>query len=144
MKKLLLLLGVLLITTGSAFALSSPRWSFFPVNVYIQHDGKNAANAQIVQNAFKTWQSNSNYILKFLYKNSSGYAKNAQIRVKFADNIPEGGYYYINDMTMSKSFRNQYVKVSLFVTTLSRVEPFERKTGLEPATPTLARSCSTN
>lgn len=110
MKKLLLLLGVLLITTGSAFALSSPRWSFFPVNVYIQHDGKNAANAQIVQNAFKTWQSNSNYILKFLYKNSSGYAKNAQIRVKFADNIPEGGYYYINDMTMSKSFRNQYVR----------------------------------
>ncbi len=110
MKKLLLVVGLLFICAGNAMALSTPRWSFFPVNVYIQQDGKNASNAQIVQNAFKTWQSNSNYILKFLYKNSSGFAKNAQIRVTFADDAPGEGYYYIKDMTMSKSFRNQYVR----------------------------------
>lgn len=51
MKKLFLLAGILLLTAGSVFAYSMPRWGMTSVDVYIEEN--EFSNA--VQRAFEAW-----------------------------------------------------------------------------------------
>ena len=98
MKKFILIIGLILLGTGSAFALSMPRWANFPVNVNIQTDEKTVNMAPVVKQAFQTWQTNSGSILKFLYKNSGVIGKNAQIHVYFVNDLSQNAYYEIEPM----------------------------------------------
>ena len=61
MKKILLILGLLFTTAVSAFAFTMPRWSFFPVKVYVPADDK----AEIINEALEEWSSKSNGLISF-------------------------------------------------------------------------------
>lgn len=92
MKKIFLVLGLILIGAASAMAMSTPRWSYFPLNIYIEQGNRGSAT---VQRAFETWQANSAAILKFFYRTTGPFAKTAQIRVTFTDDIPAEKPYRI-------------------------------------------------
>lgn len=108
MKKFLLVLVALIFSINSAMAFTFPRWSYFPLNVYIQQDSENQANKEIVKRAFQHWQSNSGSILKFLYKSGSNFAKNSQVIVSFTDTLPNKMYYSVGTDIASRCGRNQY------------------------------------
>lgn len=106
MKKLLLVLGMMLMFCGNAFAYSTPRWSNFPVNVYIQQD----ENASIVQRAFQTWQANSGSVLRFFCKTNRPFENTSQINVYFTDLISDNSYYEIE-----RSLNGGYYTIGFFV-----------------------------
>lgn len=106
MKKLLLVLGMLLIFSGNAFAYSTPRWSNFPLNVYIQQD----ENAAIVQRAFQTWQAKSGAVLRFFCKTNRVFENTSQINVYFTDSIADNSYYEIE-----RSLNGGYYTIGFFV-----------------------------
>lgn len=95
MKKLFLILGLLVVTAGNAFALSFPRWSIFPLNVAIISDGSSENMVPVVKRAFQTWQSGSGSLLKFFYRTSNSMVKTAQIKVYFVDALSGEKYYEI-------------------------------------------------
>ena len=90
MKKLLLVLGILMFAVGSASAYSMPRWSAFPLSVYLPPEVPESA---IVQSAFANWQANSKYIARFIYKKSNVAKRNANIVVQFYNKLPSGKAY---------------------------------------------------
>lgn len=88
MKKLLLLTGILLLTTCSAFALNMPRWGMTAVDVYIpdsQYSGT-------VQRAFNVWAQAAGNKIRFRYNNTRFASNNAPIKVTFYE---ERAPYYI-------------------------------------------------
>lgn len=103
-KKFLLLLGLLLISASSVMALSSPRWSYFPLNVYIQQGSGDSAASQTVKSAFQAWQGQSSGILKFFFKNTKTFEKTSQISVYFVDTLPQNAYYKIDKMVSNANY----------------------------------------
>lgn len=91
MKKLVIVIGLLFFCANSAFAYSFPRWGNFPLNVYVADE----KNAPVVQKAFKNWQANSNYILKFFFRKGKNFERTAHINVYFVDYFYSGKYYSI-------------------------------------------------
>lgn len=64
MKKFLILFFAILIFTGSAFALSYPRWAAMPVRVYIPQYGE---YSKLMVSAFEAWQKASNNMIRFKF-----------------------------------------------------------------------------
>lgn len=88
MKKVFLLAGILLLTAGSVFAYTMPRWGMTSVDVYIEeHEYSNA-----VQRAFEAWSQASNGKLRFRFYTTRFASNNAPIKVSFID---EQAPYYI-------------------------------------------------
>lgn len=88
MKKLFLLAGILLLTAGSVFAYSMPRWGMTSVDVYIEENEFNGA----VQRAFNQWAQASNGKLRFRFYTTRFASNNAPIKVTF---VNEQAPYYI-------------------------------------------------
>lgn len=91
MKKLLLLIGIMLITAGAGFAAGSPRWRFSSLTVYMPP----SSEAAIVQNAFSAWENASGGILRFKVGTRRSYSRYAHITVNFIDALAPGQYYDI-------------------------------------------------
>lgn len=61
MKKILLTLGLFLLTSVMALAFTMPRWSYFPVKVYVPDN----AQAPIINAALNDWSNKSSGIISF-------------------------------------------------------------------------------
>lgn len=79
MKKLLILLGTLLLFAGVTFAQELPRWSVIPVEVYLPEN----ENSQIVQSSFDQWSSASGGLIRFRYASTRFASNNSSIQVEF-------------------------------------------------------------
>ena len=88
MKKLFLLAGILLLTAGSVFAYSMPRWGMTSVDVYIEENEFSGA----VQRAFNEWAQASNGKLRFRFYTTRFASNNAPIKIVF---VNERAPYYI-------------------------------------------------
>lgn len=98
MKRLWLVIITFLMSCGICFAYQLPRWSYFPLNVYIEPHPKKA----IVERAFSTWQQ-STKLAKFRFVTSEKYYPN--IVVKFAANNPNTrGTQFENAVGMAYSY----------------------------------------
>ena len=95
MKKCLLVFGILVFCASSVFARSMPRWSAFPVSVYLPPE---ASQSVIVKGAFNEWRANSKYILRFIFKQSNVAKKNAKIKVAFKDSLSNNKPYQIREV----------------------------------------------
>jgi len=81
MKKTLLLIGTILLTAGSAFSYSMPRWGMTAIDVYLpEHE-----NSSIVRSAFEEWSNASGGRIRFRYQATRFASNNAQIKVEFSD-----------------------------------------------------------
>lgn len=88
MKKTLLLIGTLLLTAGSAFAYSMPRWGMTSIDVYLpEHE-----NSGLVRSIFEDWSSASGGRLKFRYQATRFASTNAPIKIEFKN---EKAPYYV-------------------------------------------------
>lgn len=96
MKKTLLLIGTLLLTAGSAFAYSMPRWGMTSIDVYLPEHG----NSDMVRSVFDDWNRASGNRLKFRYQATRFAANNAPIRVEFKD---ENAPYYLTQSKRSET-----------------------------------------
>ncbi len=81
MKKTLLLIGTLLLTAGSAFSYSMPRWGMTAIDVYLPEN----ENSHIVRSAFEEWSNASGGRIRFRYQSTRFASNNAQIKVEFSD-----------------------------------------------------------
>ena len=61
MKKILLILGLLFGTTAAALAFTMPRWSFFPVKVYVPE----GARYETINAALNDWSTKSRGLISF-------------------------------------------------------------------------------
>lgn len=96
MKKTLLLFGTLLLTAGSAFAYSMPRWGMTSLDVYLpEHE-----NSGIVRSVFEDWSNASGGRLRFRYQSTRFASNNAQIKVEFKD---EKAPYYLTQSKRSET-----------------------------------------
>lgn len=109
MKKLLLVLGLIIISASSVMARSFPRWSVSLLNVHIHSVEKESVQYQTVQKAFKSWQTAGGSILKFLFKPSAAFERTAQINVYFVDNLSQEAYYVIEPITNQTYFNSPYL-----------------------------------
>ena len=81
MKKFLFVILLTIIFCGTALAWKTPRWGYFPLNVYIQDHPKKP----IVEKAFETWQTASGEIVTFRMKDAK---LASSLHVKFDDKNP--------------------------------------------------------
>ena len=105
-KKLLLIIGLLIMFGSSAFALSNPRWAYFPLNIAIQTNSKTVSKAAIVEKAFKTWQMNAGSVLKFTYKSSGPFQVSSPVNVYFVENLAQNAYYEVEQNTAGTVWNN--------------------------------------
>lgn len=61
MKKIIITIGLLTFTAIAACAFTMPRWSYFPIKVYIPEHPK----AQLIKSALNDWQAKSGGIISF-------------------------------------------------------------------------------
>ncbi len=61
MKKIFLTLGLFLLTAVSALAFTMPRWSFFPVKVYVPEGER----AEVIWEALNDWSTKSGGLISF-------------------------------------------------------------------------------
>ena len=113
MRKFWLVLIVFIFATvATAFAYQNPRWSYFPLSVYIQDHEK----APIVKRAFSTWESSTDGIAKFRFVSSEKYYPN--IVVKFSENNPNTkGSQFENAVGLAHSYTplGYYAKATITV-----------------------------
>ena len=81
MKKFILLLGTLLLTTGLANAYSMPRWGVTAIDVYLPESGF----ATPVRQAFEEWSKVAGNKVRFRYYSTRFASNNAPIKVTFSD-----------------------------------------------------------
>lgn len=140
MKKLMLVLGIIMLSASSVYAHSMPRWSAFPLTVYIA----DTKEADIVKSAFESWQNNSKYIVRFIYKKSNVAKRTSKINVDFSEkqtgdkpyNIdekysfaaylgqgePSGYFYHVNiNIALKDKDGNEYTKRQLKAISLQAV-----------------------
>lgn len=98
MKKLLLVLGILIFSAGSVFAYSMPRWSAFPLTVYLPPE---APESLIVKSAFDEWKNKSKTIARFIYRKSNVARQNSNINVIFYDKLQNGEAYHLRETYVS-------------------------------------------
>lgn len=78
MKKILFLLGTLLLFASSVMAYDLPRWDVIPIQVYLPPDN---AKSAVIQRAFNAWAGASNGAVRFRYMTSKQASKNASVIV---------------------------------------------------------------
>lgn len=81
MKKILLILGLLLFTAGSALAYTMPRWGMTSIDVYLpesQYEGT-------VRSAFNQWAQATNGRVKFRFNSTRFFSNNAPIKINFVN-----------------------------------------------------------
>ncbi len=93
MKKILLVLGILMCTICSANAYSLPRWTGFPLTVYLPDNPE----ALIVKSAFENWKGNSKGIARFIYRKSNVARTTSNINIIFFDKLPSGKAYELSE-----------------------------------------------
>ncbi len=89
MKKILMLIGIMLISAGTVFALGSPRWRFSSLTVYMPP----VPESTITQKAFSTWENSSGGILRFKIGTRRSYSRYAHISISYIDSLAPGQYY---------------------------------------------------
>lgn len=77
MKKFLLFFCIFMLTAVNVCAWETPRWGYFPLNVYIEDHPKKT----IVIKALSNWENRTNGTVKFKIKTS---AYNAPLVIKFS------------------------------------------------------------
>lgn len=82
MKKIFILFCTLFLFCGTVFAWRTPRWGYFPLNVYIEDHPKKA----IVERAFKTWETRSDNLVTFEIKKAK---LSSFLHVKFSESNPK-------------------------------------------------------
>lgn len=98
MKKILIILLLYIITAAQSMAYQLPRWSYFPLNVYIESNSKKP----IIEKAFASWQASSK-IAKFRFVTSEKFYPN--IVVRFAENNPHtSGSTFENAVGLAHSY----------------------------------------
>ena len=81
MKRTFLLIGTLLLTAGSAFAYSMPRWGMTSVDVYLpEHQ-----YSDMVRSTFEEWADASGNRMRFRFASTRFASTNAPIKVEFVD-----------------------------------------------------------
>ncbi len=93
MKKILLVLGILLCTVCSANAYSLPRWTGFPLTVYLPDNPE----ALIVKSAFENWKDNSKGIARFIYRKSNVARSTSNININFYNKLNSGKAYELSE-----------------------------------------------
>ncbi len=93
MKKFLLVLGILMFAACSANAYSMPRWSAFPLTIYMP----DSQYAPIVKSAFESWKSRSNGLARFIFKKSHIASTSSNINIVFYDKLPDGKAYKLTE-----------------------------------------------
>ena len=111
---------------GSAFAWSTPRWTAFPLNVYIEENDR----TDIVTQAFIDWQTDAkkvNPFIRFRIKNDERGLRKSQIDVRFTDTVqPNGQYYLVSSNSLVDGFsmiRNNsgfFYHVSISISTIDK------------------------
>ena len=96
MKKTLLLLGTLLLTVGSAFAYSMPRWGMTAIDVYLPEN----QYSQLVRSSFEEWSNASGGRVRFRYASTRFASTNAPIKVVF---LNEQTRYYLTQSQRSET-----------------------------------------
>lgn len=103
MKKLLLVLGLMLFFAGSTFAWSTPRWTTFPINVYIEEN----ENYAVVQRAFNEWAAGAKPsvpFLRFRFEDGPRGLRKSQINVNFVASVPGGRNYEVLSNSLVDGF----------------------------------------
>lgn len=100
MKKLLIVISLLFICAASAFAYSEPRWRLMPLSVYLPEVPQSA----VVEKAYKSWQSSSGGIVRFICGSRNATKRGAHITVEFIDILPQKQYYEIESDIFNSGF----------------------------------------
>ena len=94
----------MLFFSSSAFAWSTPRWTVFPLNVYIE-DNK---NSEVIRQAFVDWQIGAkkvNPFIRFDFKEGERGLRKSQIDVRFVSGAqPNGQYYSVASNSLTDGF----------------------------------------
>ena len=90
MKKTFITLGILLLTSCSAFGYSMPRWGMTNIDVYLPE----SEYSSTIQRAFSLWASASNNRLKFRFNSTRFFSNNAPIKIHFLNE--KTPYFIIN------------------------------------------------
>lgn len=85
-------------SAGSVFAYSMPRWSAFPLSVYLPPE---SPESMIVKSAFDNWKANSKTIARFIYRKSTVAKKSSNVNVIFYDKLPNGEAYQLQKTFVS-------------------------------------------
>lgn len=85
-------------SAGSVFAYSMPRWSAFPLTVYLPSD---VPESLIIKSAFDEWKSKSKTIARFIYKKSTVAQRTSNVNVIFYDKLPNGEAYQVQKTFVS-------------------------------------------
>lgn len=93
MKKILLVLGILLCTICSANAYSLPRWTGFPLTVYLPENPESL----VVKSAFENWKGNSKGIARFIYRKSNVAKSTSNININFYNKLSSGKAYELSE-----------------------------------------------
>lgn len=86
-------------TICSANAYSLPRWTAFPLTVYMPQEQE----ALVVKSAFENWKSNSKGIVRFIYKKSNVARTTSNINVVIYDRLPSGKAYELSETYSARS-----------------------------------------
>ena len=81
-KKIVCIVLLLLITANFVYAAEKPRWVTQPIYVYIPNNAGNIS--KLMQQAFVTWEKQSNRLVRFNYVTNPN---NANIEVVFLDHV---------------------------------------------------------
>ncbi len=124
MKKLLVVIGLMIFCAGSAFAWSSPRWTAFPLNVYIE----DSEYSGVVQQAFGDWQTGAkkvNPFIRFYIKEGERGFRKSQIDVRFSKGAQANGQLYsissnslVDGFSMIRNTSGFFYHVSISISTM--------------------------
>ena len=109
MKKFILLLIILCFSVLSAVAYQFPRWSYFPLKVYIEPHKK----APLVRKAFENWTQSTGGLTRFTYIETM--AKHPNIIVKFSEVNNNSSFENAVGVTHSFSPYGFYAKANVVI-----------------------------
>lgn len=90
MRKTLLLIGTLLLTTSGVFAYSMPRWGMTSIDVYLPVEHEYSST---IRSAFEEWSAATGNRVRFRFQATRFASNNSPIRVQFPEEV--GQYYAV-------------------------------------------------
>ena len=90
MKKTIITLGLLLLTSCSAFGYTMPRWGMTNIDVYLPE----SEYSSTIERVFSIWAGASNNRLKFRFNSTRFFSNNAPIKIHFLNE--KTTYFIIN------------------------------------------------
>lgn len=100
MKRLLIIISMLFLCAASVFAYSEPRWRLMPLTVYVPDVPQSA----VVEKAYKSWQTSSNGLVRFICGSRNAAKRGAHITIEFIDILPQKQYYEIESDIFNSGF----------------------------------------